>query len=457
MTDHQFPKDEEMEKAVLGSLIAGYASMNDLSELLSIDLFYNNDHRIAYEALLHMSKNDIAIDALGVAETLKKLGKLNQLNGKLYGITSLINKAVDNHLALQHCLVLKEKYMRRQLIRESYKNLELAIDETNDVFDTLAIAEKKIADITNFDIRLGTSYQDKIINKTKKGIEERIKLRKEGRSIGLQTGLSSFDKLTGGLLAGEVVVLAARPGAGKTLCACSIADYCPNPVGIFSQEMKEEILLQRVVSNSCNVPFENIKSGSITDSQKLRIEKKLDEYKNKIFILNDSDIDVWGIKKQATTWVKERGVKLIMVDYLQLINLGEKTQSKEQEVSKVIRALKALASKLDIPIIVLSQLSRETEKRSDKRPKLSDLRDSGDIEQAADIVVFIYRLSMYMSAEKMLADGVNPSDAELIVAKHRNGVPAILDVKYNGDYMRFSDVESTNQNPYAKEDDEVSF
>ncbi len=444
------PQDTKIEEAVLGALMLekdAYALVNDI---LKPECFYDPANKVVYEAIQNLGVQEKPIDMLTVTEQLRNDGTLEQAGGplRISELTAGVSSAANIEY---HAHIIAQKYLARELISFSSKIQTMAFDETIDVYDLMQEAEGKLFELSKSSMKRDVTQIDPVINDAIAKIQEASN-RDSGLS-GLETGYHELDKMTSGWQNSDLIIIAARPAMGKTAFVLSMAknmavDY-NQPVAIFSLEMSNIQLVNRLISNVCEIPGDKIKSGQLSQNEWDKLMTRIKAlYASKIYVDDTPSLSIFELRSKARRLVKEHDVKIIIIDYLQLMNAtGMKFGSREQEVSTISRSLKQLAKELNIPIIALSQLNRSVETRTEeggrgKRPQLSDLRESGAIEQDADIVCFIHRPEYYTHSD-VDAQGNNIKGlAEFIIAKHRSGAVGDVKMHFTKDLARFENWET---------------
>ena len=387
------------------------------------------------------------IDLLTVSAELRKVGKLEAVGGEFYLVQLSQRVASSAHIEF-HARIILQKFIQRSLIRISNEIIETAYKDSTDVFDLLDEAESKLYDVTQGNIKKSSETAQNLVLEAKKRIEDISK--REGLS-GVSTGFEKLDKLTSGWQPSDLIIIAARPGMGKTALTLSMARNMAVtkeiPVAFFSLEMSSVQLITRLISSETGLSSEKLRTGKLADHEWQQLNVKVtDLEKAPLYIDDTPSLSIFDLRAKARRLSSQHGIKLIIVDYLQLMTAGSssKAGNREQEISTISRNLKALAKELDIPVIALSQLSRAVETRGGtKRPMLSDLRESGAIEQDADIVSFIYRPEYY-NIDEWDDEERTPSQgqAEFIVAKHRNGGLDNIRMKFVGHLGKFEDLDT---------------
>ncbi|MCM1291576.1 MAG: replicative DNA helicase [Prevotella sp.] len=434
------PRDTEVEQAVLGALMLEKDAYMEVCDIITSDSFYDTRHQKIYEAISSLGLNQRPIDMLTVTEELRRMGTLDEVGGVVY-ITDLTARVFSAAHVEEHAKIVAQKHLARRLIHFASGIENKAFDPANDVDDLLQEAEGQLFDISQTQLKREVTQIDPVLAEAMEQIQ--LASTSDTGLSGLQTGYNELDKMTSGWQNSDLIIIAARPAMGKTAFVLSMAknmavDFSI-PVAIFTLEMANVQLVKRVISNVANLPGEKIKSGKLEPYEWERLQKELNTiYGAPLYLDETPGLSITELRTKARRLVRERGVRLIMIDYLQLMNAtGMKFGSREQEVSTISRSLKALAKELNIPIIALSQLNRSTENRDDKRPVLSDLRESGAIEQDADIVCFIHREEYYTkSGFNKEGDDIR-GQVELIIAKHRSGAVGDVKLRFVSKYARF--------------------
>jgi replicative DNA helicase len=445
------PQALELEKVVLGALMLEKDAYSEISEILKPQCFYDRRHELVFKAIVDLALSLRPIDMLTVTEQLKKNGALQDVGGMSYISELTTNVASTVHLEF-HAKIIAQKYIARELIHFSGLIQGQAFDETIDVEDLMQDAEARLFELSQQNIKKDALQINPVIKEALNAIQKAAE-RKEGLS-GLSSGFGELDKITSGWQNSDLVIIAARPAMGKTAFVLSMAkNMAVNskiPVAVFSLEMSNVQLVNRLITNVCEIPGEKIKSGRLEQYEWKQLDIKLNDlFDAPIYVDDTPSLSVFELRTKARRLVREHGIRCIIIDYLQLMNAsGMSFGSREQEVSIISRSLKGLAKELNIPIIALSQLNRGVEARSGaegKRPQLSDLRESGAIEQDADMVCFIHRPEYYGIRET--TDGRDLTGlAEIIVAKHRNGAVGDLWLAFKHNFVRFENCTENNSN-----------
>ena len=458
------PQAIELEEAVLGAMLIDKKGVDEVIDLLEPEAFYKSSHKNIFESIFRLFQNSQPIDLLTVSADLRKNGKLESIGGDYYLVHLTQKVASSAHIEF-HARIILQKYIQRSLIRISNEIIESSYKESVDVFDLLDEAESKLYDVAQGNIKKSSYTAQNLVMLAKKKIEEIA--NKDGLS-GVASGFEKLDLLTSGWQPSDLIIIAARPGMGKTALTLSMARNMTvtkqTPVAFFSLEMSSVQLITRLISSETGLSSEKLRTGKLADHEWKQLNVKVgDLEKAPLFIDDTPALSIFDLRAKARRLASQHDIKLIIVDYLQLMTAGttSKAGNREQEISTISRNLKSLAKELDIPVIALSQLSRAVETRGGtKRPQLSDLRESGAIEQDADIVSFIYRPEYYGIEE--WDDEEHSSSigqAELIIAKHRNGGLDNIRMKFIANLGKFEDLQS-NDSPYEFQskmnDDELS-
>ena len=435
------PRDTEVEAAVLGALMIEKDAYTIVCDLLKPESFYEPAHQRIYEAIQSLGASQRPIDLLTVTEQLRLDGTLEEVGGPAFVVQLSSNVTSAAHVEF-HARIVAQKYLARELISFASQIENHAFDESIDVDDLLQEAEGKLFEISQRNVKKDVTQIAPVITQALDQIQAAAN-RASGLS-GLQTGYHELDKVTSGWQNSDLIIIAARPAMGKTAFVLSMAkNMAVNysiPIAVFSLEMSNLQLVNRLISNVCELPGEKIKSGQLTNLEWDQLMARIKHLNGAPLYIDDTaSLSVFELRTKARRLVREHNIKMIIIDYLQLMNAsGMKFGSREQEVSMISRSLKQLAKELDIPIIALSQLSRQVENRSDnKRPQLSDLRESGAIEQDADIVCFIHRPEYYYHSDTDPSGKDIRGLAEFIIAKHRSGSVKDINMRFRAQFARF--------------------
>lgn len=435
------PSDVETEAAVLGALLIAKDAYTSVCDTLRPEVFYEPAHRLIYDAIQTLGAAQQPIDFITVINQLEKDETLEQAGGRAFivGLTTNISSAA--HIEY-HTKIVMQKYLARELITFGIKVQTNAFDESNDIEEVMQSTESELFDLSQRNVKKDVTQIDPVIRQAVAQMEAASQ-RASGLS-GLESGYRELDKLTSGWQNSDLIIIAARPAMGKTAFVLSMAkNMAVNyniPVAIFSLEMSNLQLVNRLISNVCEIDSTKIKSGQLSPMEWQQTLTRLNQlYGAPLYIDDTPSLSVFQLRTKARRLVREKQVKFIIIDYLQLMNAsGMKYGSREQEVSMISRSLKQLAKELNIPIVALSQLNRSVESRSEnKRPQLSDLRESGAIEQDADMVCFIHRPEYYTHSGQDAEGHDIRGLAEFIVAKHRSGSVDDVKLRFRAQYARF--------------------
>lgn len=439
---HLQPQAPELEEAVLGALMIEKDAYSLVSEILRPESFYEHRHQLIYAAITDLAIQQKPIDILTVAEQLRSRGNLEEAGGPFY-ITQLSGKVASSAHIEYHARIIAQKFLARELISFTSNIQTKAFDETQDVDDLMQEAEGKLFEISQQNMKKDYTQINPVIQEAYEMLQKAA-ARTDGLS-GLSSGFHQLDKMTSGWQNSDLIIIAARPAMGKTAFVLSMAkNMAVNskvPVALFSLEMSNVQLVNRLIVNVCEIPGEKIKSGQLAPYEWGQLDYKIKElYDAPLYVDDTPSLSVFELRTKARRLVREHGVKIIIIDYLQLMNAsGMSFGSRQEEVSTISRSLKGLAKELNIPIIALSQLNRGVENREGidgKRPQLSDLRESGAIEQDADMVCFIHRPEYYKIYTDEKGNDLHGM-AEIIIAKHRNGAVGDVLLRFRGEYARF--------------------
>ncbi|WP_335965895.1 replicative DNA helicase [Galbibacter sp. PAP.153] len=440
------PQAIDLEEAVLGAMMIDKKGVDEVIDILHPDAFYKDGHKYIYEAVVQLFETSEPIDLLTVSAQLKKNKRLESVGGDFYLIQLTKKVSSSAHIEF-HSRIILQKFIQRSLIKISSEIIEDAYDEGTDVFDLLDNAEAKLYEVTQGNIKKSSETAQSLVIQAKKKIEEIS--NKEGLS-GIPSGFDKLDKLTSGWQPSDLIIVAARPGMGKTALTLSMArNIAVNsniPVAFFSLEMSSVQLITRLISSETGLSSEKLRTGKLEKHEWEQLNVKVKSLETAPLFIDDTpSLSIFDLRAKARRLASQFGIRMIIIDYLQLMTAGgsQKGGNREQEISTISRNLKALAKELDVPVIALSQLSRAVETRGgSKRPLLSDLRESGAIEQDADIVSFIYRPEYY-KIEEWDDEERSPTQgqAEFIVAKHRNGGLENIRLKFIGQLGKFDNLD----------------
>lgn len=451
VVSQQIPHDSEAEKAVLGAVFLDPEAIIDASDVLQPDDFYEHANRIVFQAMLNISDREEVIDPVTLQDELKKNNQVDDIGGIAY-VTELSMATPTAAHVTYYAKIVKRKAILRNLISTSQRIIQNAIEGSDDITDILDDAESQIMGVSQDNASGGFKSIHDVLNTA---MEEINSIPDDGNMVtGLPSGFSELDKMTTGFHDDELIILAARPGVGKTAFALNVAQFVglktDKTVAMFSLEMGAEQLVQRMLASEGLIDSQHLRTGQLTDEEWRKLVVAAGSLDNTSIYIDDTPgIKMSEIRAKARRLAKEKGnLGLIVIDYLQLIE-GPRSESRQQEVSAISRQLKKLAKELHIPVIALSQLSRSVEQRQDKRPVLSDIRESGSIEQDADIVAFLYRDDYYRDERDEDDEGEveaeeDNGEVEVIIEKNRSGTRGTVKLMFSKPYNRFSNLDYTH-------------
>jgi len=453
--DRRPPYSEDAEQAVLSAMLLDADAMSRAAELVDETMFYREPHRRIFKAMVTLQREGAAVDPLTLSNELERMGSLEAVGGKDY-LGTLIDIVPTAANVEHHCKIVKEKALRRRLIEVATGIVTEAYEGQATSHDLIDMAEHKILEVGK---DRGAEGFVRIKNLLWSAMERIDLLRASGGDItGVTSGFPDLDKMTLGFQRSDLIIVAARPSMGKTAFVLNIAQNAAIernvPVAVFSLEMSREQLLLRMLASEGRVDAQRIRSGKLTPDDDAQLARAAGFLGNAPIWVDDSPgLSVYDIRSRARRLKASSDVGLIIVDYLQLISSAAGVENRTQEISQISRALKMLAKEIDTPVIALSQLSRSVEQRTDKRPLLSDLRESGSIEQDADVVMFIYRPEYYEGAydeagnPRVLKDTNIPLDglAEIIISKQRNGPTGMARLNFRKQFTRFESYTARTQ------------
>lgn len=438
------PQAIEMEQAVLGAMMLEKEAVNQAIDIVKPPMFYKEAHQEIFGAIQDLFSKAEPIDILTVTNALKSNGKLEFVGGPYY-ISQLTNRVASSANVEFHARIIAQKFIQRELIRISSEIIHDAFEDTTDVFDLLDRAEQNLFAVSEENLRKGSESMQALISSAIENIEEAG--RQEGMVSGIPSGFTQLDRLTSGWQKSDLVILAARPGMGKTAFVLSMARNITVdhklPVAMFSLEMSALQLVTRLISSETELEAEKLKKGQLANYEYEQLNSKVNNLIDAPLHIDDTPaLSIFELRAKSRRLKAQHDIQLIIIDYLQLMSAaGSDAGNREQEISNISRSLKSLAKELNVPIIALSQLNRSVETRGGtKKPLLSDLRESGAIEQDADLVSFIYRPEYYQLEQD--EDG-EPTKGmgKIIIAKHRNGPLDEIKLKFIGKYAKFKDYE----------------
>ncbi len=440
------PQAVDLEQAVLGAMMLEKNAVNEAIDILTVHSFYDPKHYYIFKAIHELFGSSNPIDLLTVVNKLKQEGELELAGGAVY-ISQLTNRIASAAHIEYYARVISQKHIQREIIRMCSEVLKDAFEETTDVFELLNKAESDLFKIAENNMKKSVDTMQDVVKQAIQEIEVASK-NSDGIS-GVPTGFRDLDKLTSGWQRSDMIVIAARPAMGKTAFVLSMArntavDYGMG-VAIFSLEMSSVQLVKRLISSESRISAEKLRKGDLREDEFIQLHARINKLSSAPIYIDDTPgISVFDLRAKCRRLKMQHNIELIIIDYLQLMSAGggKGSGNREQEISTISRSIKEIAKELNVPIIALSQLSRSVETRGgDKRPLLSDLRESGAIEQDADIVSFIYRPEYYGLIQNEDGES-NEGVGEIIVAKHRNGALDSVRLKFIGQYARFDNIDS---------------
>ncbi|MCK9618488.1 MAG: replicative DNA helicase [Lentimicrobiaceae bacterium] len=441
------PQAIDLEEAVLGAIMLEKDALTTVIDILKPEIFYKEAHQEIFSAIQQLFSSAQPIDILTVTNELNSLGNLDLVGGPFY-ITQLTGRIASAANIEYHARIVLQKFIQRELIGISTEIVKDAFEDTTDVFELLDRAERNLFSVSENNLRRNYDTMHNLIREAVKKIE--AARNQEGHLSGVPSGFSELDRITAGWQPSDLIIIAARPGMGKTALVLSMArniavEY-KRPVAVFSLEMSSIQLVTRLISSETLISSEKLRKGMLENYEWEYLNQKIGTLIDAPLFIDDTPaLTIFELRAKCRRLKSQHDIKMIIIDYLQLMSASlDGKGNREQEISTISRSLKALAKELDVPVIALSQLSREVEKRqsSSKKPILSDLRESGAIEQDADVVVFIYRPDYYKLSEEDEKDA-----AEIIIAKHRNGPLKEIKLRFISNFAKFEDYSSGSVQP----------
>ncbi len=442
------PQALDLEEACLGALMLEKDALTKVIDILHPDSFYKDSHRLIFQAIRRLFERSEPIDILTVTNELKKSGELDIVGGP-YVITQLTNRVASAANIEYHSRIILQKHIQRELIRISAETIKDAYEDTSDVFLLLDKAEKNLFEVAQGNIRRNYQEMSTMVSEAYKQIEA---ARLHGTGVtGVQSGFTDLDRITSGWQKSDLIIIAARPGMGKTAFVLSLARNAAigfnRPIAVFSLEMSSVQLVQRMISSETGIPSDKLRKGTLDNTEWQKLVSMTGKLSSAPVYIDDTpSLSVFDLRSKCRRLKAMYNIEMIVVDYLQLMrsDVDAKSGNREQEISTISRSLKALAKELNVPVIALSQLSRAVESRGgSKRPQLSDLRESGAIEQDADMVTFIYRPEYY-GIEFDEDNNPTKGTAEIIIAKHRNGALDTVRLKFINHLAKFTDLDASD-------------
>ncbi|HYA93465.1 MAG TPA: replicative DNA helicase [Thermodesulfobacteriota bacterium] len=447
-SSHKLPPQHiEAEQSVLGGILIENEAVNRVTEILDADDFYRDAHRKIYDALLNLSERDEPADLITLTNELRKSDLLDSIGGASY-LASLIDSVPTAANIEYYARIVKEKAILRKLIQTSTEIITQGYEDRGDVEGFLDEAERAIFEISEKRVRPSFYPIREIVKESFATIEKLFK--KKEAVTGVPSGFKELDRMTAGFQPSDLIIIAGRPSMGKTAFCLDVAEYAAIgnkiPVAIFSLEMSKEQLVIRMLCSQANVEGTRLRTGYLNESDWPKLTIAAGNLSDApIYIDDTAALSALELRAKARRLKSEHGLGMVIVDYLQLMKGRARVESRQQEISEISRSLKALAKELNIPVIAVSQLSRKTEERTGNRPQLSDLRESGAIEQDADLILFIYRDEVYNRSE----DNPNRGKAEVIIGKQRNGPIGKIDLAFLDKFTTFKDLyRGGNENNY---------
>lgn len=433
------PHNIEAEQSVLGAMLLDNEAINNVVEVLKGEEFYKESHRVLFNAILELFNKDEPVDMITLMDLLRSKELIEAVGGMSY-ISTLVTSVPATSNVKHYAKIVEEKYVLRKLILSSNEIMDLCYSQRENLETVIGTAEKYIFDISQKNISQDFEHVSNIITRSFDELERLYK--NKGAITGVPSGFRDLDRKTSGFQPGDMVLIAARPSMGKTSFVANIALTAAlrsgKSVALFSLEMSKEQIAYRMICAEANVDMLKLRTGDLDDEDWLKLARAAGPMANSKMFIDDTpgiSISEMRSKCRRLKTQKSKGVDLIIIDYLQLMSGNGKSDNRQQEVSEISRNLKALAKEMGAPVIALSQLSRAPEQRADHRPILSDLRESGSIEQDADIVMFLYRDEYYNR------DTDKKNMAEVILAKQRNGPTGIVELAWLGQYTKFGDLD----------------
>ena len=432
------PQNLEAEQAVLGGGFLSNSVLHSIVDVLDEDDFYSPAHRIIYQSFLDLYRQNIPIDLVTVAEDLEKKGQLEAVGGPVY-LASLTDSVAASSNATYYARIVKEKSIRRKLIETASNIISHSLEPGQDVEELLDRSEQQIFAITESKTKPAFRSSKELVGEVFELLEKRVE-RKE-LVTGVPTGYHHLDEITAGFQPTDLIIIAGRPSMGKTAFALNVgmrsAVLHEVPVAIFSLEMSMEQLMMRMLCSWGKVDLKNLRTGFLNDEDWSRLYQAADALSRAPIYIDDTPaLTTMEMRARCRRLKAEKDLGMVIVDYLQLMRTSRRIDSREQEISEISRSLKSLAKEMNVPVVALSQLNRKVEERTNKRPMLSDLRESGAIEQDADLIIFLYRDEVYNKKE----DNPKKGRAEIIIGKQRNGPVGVVELAYLNRFTAFENL-----------------
>jgi replicative DNA helicase len=447
------PQSIEAEMSILGGILLENEAINRTLEILTPEDLYRENHRKIFRAMIDLNERNEPCDLITLTSILKKKGELEEVGGGAY-LATLVDYVPTAANIAYYCRIIKEKGLIRRLINAATDIVTRGYDDQMEVAELLDNAQKAIFEISENKLRPAFFPVSTVLKETIKNIE--LLYEKKEHVTGVPTGFLDLDEKTAGFQRGDLIIIAGRPSMGKTAFALNIAQYAAlhsdqkTPVAIFSLEMSKEQLVTRLLCSEARIDASRLRTGHLQDNDWEKLARGAGKlHEAKIYIDDSPAIAVLEMRAKCRRLKSEQNLGLIIVDYLQLMRGGSNPESRQQEISEISRSLKALAKELEVPVVALSQLNRGLENRTDKRPMMSDLRESGAIEQDADLIMFVYRETVYCEKCKnrdLNCDENHEHNAEINIGKQRNGPTGTVNLTFLGEYTRFENQSKRNDN-----------
>ncbi len=431
------PQSLEAEQSVIGAMIIDKSAIAKALEKLNEEDFYRDGHKVIFKAIREMFSKDMAVDLVTLLEYLKSTDMLEKSGGVTY-ISEVSSNVITTANLEAYIKIVEEKSTLRKLIKSATSIIEESYNKQDKVEEVLDLAQKKIFDLAE---KQGSNDYEPLANVLERGFLEIERLfNNKGSITGVGSGIRDLDAKTSGFQKGDMVLIAARPSMGKTTFSLNIAEHAAlregKSVVIFSLEMSKEQLAYKLLCSEANVDMLKLRTGNLDDDDWERIARATGPLsKARIYIDDTAGLSIMEMRSKCRKIKMEHGIDMILIDYLQLMSGSSGSESRQQEVSEISRSIKALAKEMECPVIALSQLSRAPEQRADHRPMLSDLRESGSIEQDADVVMFLYRDEYYNKETE------DKNIGECIIAKQRNGPVGTVKMAWIGAHSKFANLE----------------
>lgn len=435
------PQNVEAERSILGAVLLDKDAIIKIADIVTADDFYDSRHGIVYEAMANLFEKRMPIDIVTLSEILESAGKIKQIGGSSY-LAEIVNNTPSAANITYYAQIVRDKAILRRLISAGANISELGYDEDGEISEVLDTAEQKLFSISQKSMKNKFIAIKDILTDAFDRIDKIHKDKDKGALRGVPSGFKGMDNITAGFQKSDLIIIAARPSMGKTSFALNLAENAAIdekiPVAVFSLEMSKDQLVDRLLSSQAGVDSWKLRTGNLSDEDFPKIGYAMGVLSEAPLFIDDSaGGNIMEIRAKARRLQMEHGLGLIIIDYLQLMSGHSRNSegNRVQEISEISRGLKGLARELDVPVIALSQLSRAVEHRDDKRPQLSDLRESGSIEQDADLVMFLYRDEYYHPESE------HKGVTEILLRKHRNGPTGSFELFFNPAQMRFADIE----------------